>query len=665
MAKKITSSQLQTVVTWVKNYVNANVSRNNLTDTQVDSILTSVFGGQYLPNDHVYKSGFASALYNATTWQVFGDSISTTYNISDTQIWHNSITADSEFSSMTKYNNSLTGSEISDGGRDIASFVERYTSLNANADLVTIFGGVNDWSHNFIPLGNYDDVTTSQSFYGALNTLLPGIKTRCPNARIIFMSPLKVQTGALSNYITDGKNTYGLTLQDYIQAIKYKCHQYNVEFVDLYGVTGLDPDVNTSNFQGDGLHPTASGHVALKDYLLNTATVSVPSDTYEETPEEPTPATNTVTVNGLHNNSHFNLFYAIDASNLSSGDVVTVTWNYSNASDGVTGFNNSASFFSESYADAIRSDTSTGVTYACDISQGGTLASGTSTSTINVTNSNNYPYFLAMTSFGAIGGSAPITWHIDNISVTVNGSEVPILGAGGFFTDESITVDYNFASSGGGSEITDTHVTEGLSLYLDSANASNTTNTLVDMSGNGNNFTCSGDIALNDANRVTLNGIYFSNTSYQPHTTTDNDFTFEFFGDIESTSARNYFFSYGSRNGFSWDEQYGVSGQLGSGDYIFTGTNTVNGNANRIAPTFGEKHIILTKNGTTMSIYVDGQLLGSLEYTTSWSASYTNFRLFVRYNTSNQLRGAMKYVRWYTKGFTAEEVTQNYNSRNN
>lgn len=400
---------------------------------------------------------------------------------------------------MTKYNNSLTGSEISDGGRSIDSFVERYTSLNSNADLVTIFGGVNDWAHNNIPLGNYDDVTTSQSFYGALNTLLLGIKNQCPNARIIFMSPLKVGTNAFSNYITDGKNTYELTLLDYIQAIKYKCHQYNIEFVDLYGVTGLDPAVDTANFQSDEVHLTASGQVALKDYLLNTATVSVPTDEYVA-PEEPS-----------------------------------------------------------------------------------------------------------------------------------------------------------------------THVTDQLSLYLDSTNTNNTTTVLADMSGNGNDFTSAVTIALNSSNRVTLDGSqYFSNTSYQPHTTTDNNFTFEFFGDIESSNGGcNYFFSYGSRNGFSWDEQQGLSGQMGSGDVIWVGTDTVGSHANRIAPTFGEKHVIITKNGTAYSIYVDGALVQSVEYTTSWSASYTNFRLFVRYNESNQLHGAMKYVRWYTKGFTAEEVTQNYNSRNN
>lgn len=66
---------------------------------------------------------------------------------------------------------------------------------------------------------------------------------------------------------------------------------------------------------------------------------------------------------------------------------------------------------------------------------------------------------------------------------------------------------------------TSTHVTEGLSLYLDSSNTNNTTNTLADMSGNGNDFTSAIDITTNDAGRVVLNGSqYFSNTSYTPHT---------------------------------------------------------------------------------------------------------------------------------------------------
>ena len=536
---------------------------------------------------------FAAALQNATIWQNLGDSISAGYGITEAQTWHNLIGAESAYSGITRYNNALTGSEISDGGRDIDSFVERYTSLNAGADLVTVFGGANDWSHNLIPLGNYDDMTTSQSFYGALNTLLPGIKTQCPNARVIFILPLRVSNTAFSNYITNGLNTYGLTLQDYRQAIKNKCIQYGVDYIDLWDAEGLNPNTNASNFQSDGVHPTVAGQVVIKDYLLNSgmirrcdATEYAPPGTEPDTPVTPT--------------------------------TYTITNNLTN----VTNSNSTSSVVAgSSYTAALSAD------------------SGYTLSTVTVTMSG-----ADITSTAVSGGDISISSVTGNIVITATATQ---------------------NSSGGGGSTSGSYVTEGLSLYLDATNPSNTSTTLADMSGNGNDFTSSVDITTNESGRVVLSGgQYFSNTSYQPHTTTDNDFTFEFYGDIVSTGGRNYFFSYGSRNGFSWDEQQGLSGQMGSGDVIWPGTDTVNGHTNRIAPIFGERHVIITKNGTTYSIYADGSLIQSVEYTTSWSGSYTNFRLFVRYNGSNILQGTMKYVRWYTKGFTAEEVIQNYTSKN-
>ena len=72
------------------------------------------YGGDgYDDSSKLYKSDFANALYDATVWQVFGDSISTTYRISEAQIWHNVITADADFAHITKYNSAASGSEVS------------------------------------------------------------------------------------------------------------------------------------------------------------------------------------------------------------------------------------------------------------------------------------------------------------------------------------------------------------------------------------------------------------------------------------------------------------------------------------------------------------------------------------------------------------------------
>ena len=213
-----------------------------------------------------YTSEFADILYNATIWNVIGDSISEGYNVTEAQTWHSLISSDSQFSHITKYNTSLSSSAITDGGR-VDSFIERYTQLNADADLVTIFGGVNDYLHN-MALGNKDDTVTT-TFYGAINTLIPGIKSRCPNARIIWMSPMK--TTAVGAW----RNELGFHLLDYIQAIQYKCREFNIEYIDLYEVGELDPEYYPDNY-ADQLHPTPTGHSVLKNYLLNVATVSVP-----------------------------------------------------------------------------------------------------------------------------------------------------------------------------------------------------------------------------------------------------------------------------------------------------------------------------------------------------------------------------------------------------
>ena len=213
-----------------------------------------------------YTSELAEILYNTSIWNVFGDSISEGYNVTEAQTWHSLISSDNQFSNITKYNTSLSSSAITDGGR-VDSFIERYTQLNADADLVTIFGGVNDYLHN-MALGNKDDTVTT-TFYGAINTLIPGIKSQCPNARIIWMSPMK--TTAVGAW----RNEIGFHLLDYIQAIQYKCREFNIEYIDLYEVGELDPEHYPGNYE-DELHPTPTGHSVLKNYLLNVATVAVP-----------------------------------------------------------------------------------------------------------------------------------------------------------------------------------------------------------------------------------------------------------------------------------------------------------------------------------------------------------------------------------------------------
>lgn len=67
----------------------------------------------------------------------------------------------------------------------------------------------------------------------------------------------------------------------------------------------------------------------------------------------------------------------------------------------------------------------------------------------------------------------------DITSTAVSGNTITISNVTG---NVVISASATEISSGGD---TSSYVTEGLSLYLDSANPSNTTTTLADMSGNG------------------------------------------------------------------------------------------------------------------------------------------------------------------------------------
>ena len=252
---------------------NKTISAIYLGNTQIGKVyshMTTIYdANDGIPPNPIHYSKFSDVLANISSWQVFGDSISYGYSVPLDDVWHEVIHRMDEYNSITKYNNSLIGSEISDGGRSRDSFCERYTELNRDVDLLTVFGGVNDWCHNNIPLGNYDDTTNVRSFYGALNWLIPRLKEQCPKAIIVWIIPLKTKSNqAVEGTNADGTNTFGLRLTDYTNAIIEKCRQYKIKYINLYGVEILDPDVHGEHFHPDGLHPNVDGSEEIAKYLV-------------------------------------------------------------------------------------------------------------------------------------------------------------------------------------------------------------------------------------------------------------------------------------------------------------------------------------------------------------------------------------------------------------
>lgn len=209
-------------------------------------------------------------------------------------------------------------------------FVERFSAMDDDADLVCVFGGTNDYGLA-IPLGTINDsADMSTSFYSALKYLIIGLMKKYPNARIIFCTPLPrfdlsevstvsglkstrkekytkvVESGKWYYYdwetsewaeddtynqaLTDGtatedytdeydhsyrigkiKNNQGHMLSDYVNAIKEVCNMYSIPVCDFNTISRIYPYTRKSRYDniGDGLHPHSNQHIIMGRLLAN------------------------------------------------------------------------------------------------------------------------------------------------------------------------------------------------------------------------------------------------------------------------------------------------------------------------------------------------------------------------------------------------------------
>ena len=115
------------------------------------------------------------------------------------------------------------------------------------------------------------------SFYGALNVILSTLKSKYPNATIVFVTPLH-RYGFGINSATGVEHTFdsvpngaGHTLEDYVNAIKLVCERYGVAVVDLYGELDMDPrnEETREYYMPDGLHPNTAGHRQIANILAH------------------------------------------------------------------------------------------------------------------------------------------------------------------------------------------------------------------------------------------------------------------------------------------------------------------------------------------------------------------------------------------------------------
>lgn len=153
-------------------------------------------------------------------------------------------------------------------------FCGRAFDMDHSADMVIVYGGVNDYIHGDAPFGEIGD-TTPATFCGGVFFLMNYLRTTYGNKPIIFLTParsfLRHTVDDLLPSTHQKKVTEGKALIAYADAIIETAKQFDIAVLDLYRNLGLDPHDEEcySTYTTDGLHFNDAGHGVLAECLKN------------------------------------------------------------------------------------------------------------------------------------------------------------------------------------------------------------------------------------------------------------------------------------------------------------------------------------------------------------------------------------------------------------
>lgn len=143
------------------------------------------------------------------------------------------------------------------------NFCDRVEKMDADADVIVVFGGTNDFGHGDAPIGAPSDREYT-TFYGACHQLFSSLIKRYPAAVIAVMTPLHRSNE--DNPRGDGFKAGDVgCLIDYVRIIREVAEEYALPVLDLYAFGGIQPKLQEQRalYAPDGLHPNDAGHAII------------------------------------------------------------------------------------------------------------------------------------------------------------------------------------------------------------------------------------------------------------------------------------------------------------------------------------------------------------------------------------------------------------------
>lgn len=230
------------------------VPGNVITEGSLKSSIRQIFGADFVDtysrNEIANLKG--SKIYGGKKWVAFGDSL-TEVNSRTTKNYHSYVADDLGF---TVNNMGVGGTGYKRTSENNTAFYQRISNVPLDADVITIFGSLNDLGAG-VPIGTAND-TGTDTLGGAINTTLDNLNSRLPVVPVGIISPTPWQYSKP----WDESNT----ATQYTKLLADICHDRGIPFLDLYHSSGLRPwDTNYrtlmySRDDGNGTHPDEKGH---------------------------------------------------------------------------------------------------------------------------------------------------------------------------------------------------------------------------------------------------------------------------------------------------------------------------------------------------------------------------------------------------------------------
>lgn len=244
-----------------------------------DTFANTSFNGIYITKGDVPKpintNPYLKSNLDGKKWTVIGDSI-TDFNFRSAINYHQYVAADL---GLEVVNAGVSGSGYKQhegqGGLYDAFYLRVLEEddgeyvMDLDADLITIFGGVNDVIFGN-PIGVYTD-TATDTVCGCVNKTIDNIMTRMTDKYIPLgiISPLPCDYQGVATYPTQLPTDEDCEMQTFVAELEKICKVRGIPFLDLFHQSNFNPSNATfrstytschGTTAGDGLHPNQYGH---------------------------------------------------------------------------------------------------------------------------------------------------------------------------------------------------------------------------------------------------------------------------------------------------------------------------------------------------------------------------------------------------------------------